>query len=105
MIYTVLAALRRVGLEVSHPRQNLIDFLQSRSIDCVLDVGANVGQFGRWLRNHGYTGRVISFEPILGLYQLLVKEADGDVLWETKNLAVGNHCGKATINVGSNSVL
>jgi FkbM family methyltransferase len=105
MIFTALAALRRVGLEVSRTRPNLIDFLQSRSVDCVLDVGANTGQFGRWLRNHGYTGRIISFEPISKVYQVLVQEARGDVLWETKNLAIGDHCGTATINVGSNSAL
>jgi FkbM family methyltransferase len=102
MMYTALAALRRAGLEVSHARPNLVDFLQSRSIDCVLDVGANAGQFGRWLRNHGYAGRIISFEPIPAVYQLLLQEASGD---GTKNLAIGNHCVTAIINVGSNSAL
>ena len=53
MRYMALGALRRAGLEVSHARPNLIDFLQSRSVECVLDVGANAGQFGRWLCNHG----------------------------------------------------
>jgi hypothetical protein len=69
------------------------------------DVIANVGQFGRWLRNHGYTGRIISFEPISEVYRLLVQEVRGDVLWETKNVAIGDRCGTATINVGSNSAL
>jgi len=105
LIYTALAALRRVGLDVSRTRPNLIDFLQSRSVDCVLDIGANAGQFGRWLRNHGYIGRIISFEPISAVYQLLTQEAGGDVLWETKNLAIGDHCGTASINVGANSAL
>jgi FkbM family methyltransferase len=71
----------------------------------VLDIGANTGQFGRWLRNHGYNGRIISFEPISTAYQLLVEEAAGDVSWETKNLAIGDRCGTAPINVGANSVL
>src|SRR5437868_7811678 len=34
------------------------------SINCVLDVGANRGQFGTLLRGIGYTGWIISFEPI-----------------------------------------
>jgi FkbM family methyltransferase len=105
MLYTALGALRRAGWEVSRARPNLIDFLQSRSVDCVLDVGANAGQFGRWLRNHGYNGRIISFEPISSVYQVLAQEASGDDVWETKKLAVGNHCGTAEINVGSNSQL
>ena len=85
MRYAALAALRTVGLEVSRAQPNLIDFLQSRSVDCVLDVGANEGQFGRWLRNHGYSGRIISFEPISAAYQLLLAEAAGDVSWEARN--------------------
>ena len=97
--------MRRAGLEVSHARPNLIDFLQSRSVECVLDVGANAGQFGRWLRNHGYKGRIISFEPISTVYELLVEEAAGDVSWETKNSAIGDHCGTALINVAADSAL
>ena len=105
MRYMVLRALRRAGLEVSHVRPNLIDFLHSRSVDCVIDVGANVGQFGRALRNRGYKGRIISFEPISTVYQLLVEEAAGDALWETKNFAIGDSSGTAPINIGSNSAL
>ena len=29
-------------------------------IDCVLDVGAHLGQFGRLLRGWGYRGTIIS---------------------------------------------
>jgi FkbM family methyltransferase len=105
MLYGALAALRRAGLDVSRRRPNLIDFLQNRSIECVLDVGANAGQFGRWLRNHGYAGRIISYEPVSSAYKLLNREVRGDSLWETKNIAIGNHCGAATINVGSNTAL
>ncbi len=105
MRYAALAALRTVGLEVSRARPNLIDFLQSRSVDCVLDVGANEGQFGRWLRNHGYTGRIISFEPISAAYELLLAEAAGDVSWEARRFAIGDRCGRAVINVGANSAL
>ncbi|HEX9947264.1 MAG TPA: FkbM family methyltransferase [Allosphingosinicella sp.] len=44
-------------------RKFLRDFLRAHRIDCVLDVGANVGQYGDDLRAIGYTGLIISFEP------------------------------------------
>ena len=84
---------------------NLIEFLQSRAVDCVLDVGGNEGQFGRWLRNHGYGGRIISFEPISASYRMLLAESAGDGLWEARQFAIGEHSGNAVINVGANSAL
>lgn len=32
-------------------------------IDCVFDVGANCGQYGQNLREIGYRGTILSFEP------------------------------------------
>jgi FkbM family methyltransferase len=105
MIYRALGVLRRAGIQISRTQPNLVDFLHSRSVDCVLDVGANAGQFGRWLRNHGYRGRIISFEPISFVYEMLAHEAGSDSLWQTEKLAIGSHCGPATINIGSDSTL
>ena len=38
------------------------------SINCILDVGANEGQFAEKHLKYGYNGRVISFEPIKTIY-------------------------------------
>jgi hypothetical protein len=52
-------AARRYGLDVreasKHP--DLVDFINDRKIDVVLDIGANSGQFGEKLRGFGYRSR------------------------------------------------
>ena len=82
----------------------LIDFLSSRDIQVVLDVGANVGQFATELRQAGYRGRIISFEPVKEVYANLEKAASGDPLWSTRNYALGAKPGAARINVSDYSV-
>lgn len=37
-------------------------FLNDREVNLVLEVGANVGQFGTALRADGYSGTILSFE-------------------------------------------
>lgn len=41
----------------------------------VLDVGADRGQFGKRLRRDGYTGRIVSFEPVPHIADQLEKGA------------------------------
>jgi hypothetical protein len=38
----------------------LRQFLTAFHIDCVFDVGANIGQYAEMLRNIGYSGLIIS---------------------------------------------
>jgi SAM-dependent methyltransferase len=44
------------------------------SINCILDVGANEGQFAEKHLKYGYNGRVISFEPIKAVFDKLEKK-------------------------------
>lgn len=59
-------------------------------IDCVLDVGANRGQYRDFLRQHcGYRGRIVSFEPIPELYRVLCARALHDEAWVVHPHALG----------------
>src|SRR5512132_480081 len=51
------------------------------AIDCVLDVGANVGQYGTELRHAGYRGRLLSFEPVPAPAARRRQAAAGDPEW------------------------
>jgi FkbM family methyltransferase len=106
-------ALRKAGYElVPYPpvdwarsRQVLPAILSKKHINCVLDVGANQGQFGSVLREVGYTGRIVSFEPVRQTFEALARTAQkypGD--WRVRNQALGAEAGVAEINVCEGSV-
>jgi FkbM family methyltransferase len=96
------------------PRQQmqLLDHLASEhvawvldrlGINCVLDVGANVGGFGRRLRRAGYTGRIVSFEPLPHLARQLHKHADPDPNWRVMRYALGDEDTSMVMNVSAGS--
>lgn len=62
-------------------------------INCVLDVGANQGQYGRFLRQSGYQGWIISFEPAPADFQVLAERAAADPRWYAHRLALGEENG------------
>jgi FkbM family methyltransferase len=71
----------------------------------VLDVGANIGQYGRMLRGIGYRGLIISFEPLSSAYEKLKVEAGADSNWiVAPRAALGSAKGSIEINVSGNSV-
>ncbi len=69
-------------------------------VDCVLDVGANIGQYHEFLRIYtGYGGAIVSFEPVAEMYERLDRESAGDPLWSVHKLALGDANTTASINV------
>jgi len=112
---TRLFLRRRFGVEVvrvaSDPRDAetllalRLDQLFSRcGVDLVLDVGAQVGNYAAFLRRNGYTGRIISFEPVSATYQVLAQRAAGDPQWQAVKVALGAEDGEAELNVTKSSV-
>jgi FkbM family methyltransferase len=78
----------------------LTRFLSSLSIDCVFDVGGNAGQYGRYLRREvGYTGAIVSFEPVPASLDRLRRTAKGDSKWLIQPYALGATAGKSVMNV------
>ena len=96
------------GLEIlKYPTPELdrrIKLLKNYNIDVILDVGANIGQYGSELRNIGYEGKIISFEPTSEAFAILKKTASKDSLWEVHNMSLGERDGESTINISKNSV-
>ncbi len=76
--------------------QLLLDKLQ---IDHVIDVGANHGQYAEELRERGYNGYILSFEPVNTNYQVLLDKSRHDDKWKVYHCALGSQSGSMMINV------
>jgi FkbM family methyltransferase len=79
---------------------HLRDLFTRLSIDCVLDVGANRGQYGRFLRREvGYTGYLASFEPQSAAVRELRARAERDAFWKIFGVALGSQTAQLPLNV------
>jgi len=76
---------------------------QELKTNVVLDVGANRGQFGKLLREIGFEGDIISFEPLKETFQELSKASAGDPKWHTYHCALGSATETTEINFTSAS--
>lgn len=101
-------ALGSVHLYVSRtPPDTLGTYLsqlfQRLNINCVLDVGAHFGEYGRFLRGIGFAGLIISVEPVEASFERLSREAHGDGHWAVHHLALGSRDGVGEMNVTEGS--
>lgn len=87
------AAFRRLVSEhVAH-------IADSYDVNCVLDVGANKGQFAKELRRSGYRGHIVSFEPVPDIFKRLERVAAGDPKWTVLPYALGREDGSVEMKV------
>lgn len=104
--------LRAMGVEViphwqlaSHAHdyvhaELLRDLFAAKEVDCVFDVGAFNGHFGRFLREKvGFGGTILSFEPQPGPFGVLADWSRRDSRWHAFPYALGATPGVASMNV------
>jgi FkbM family methyltransferase len=107
---TILHRLRQValkaGLDVQRAKSTsaarISALLLGRGVNSVLDIGANLGQYGRQLRRFGYSGHIHSFEPLPEVYSVLARAASLDPRWSTWRLALGPEEGTVSLNIAGN---
>nr|WP_279304564.1 FkbM family methyltransferase [Mycobacterium ahvazicum] len=80
-----------------------MDELQFRGVDVVLDVGANSGQYAGRLREAGFAGRIVSFEPLSGPFTRLHRNASKSLRWDCRRCALGDVDGAISMNVAGNA--
>jgi FkbM family methyltransferase len=80
---------RLAGVNIVRPTQlamlfeqhHLKRFFEEFKVDCVFDVGANAGQYASMIRRIGFSGPIISFEPISDLANKMRSDSKIDPKW------------------------
>jgi FkbM family methyltransferase len=83
--------------------KNKLKLLELHQINCVLDVGANIGQYSMKLRKYGYAGKIISFEPQSKTFQILQENSKKYKNWTVYHCALGAENKTAEINISENT--
>lgn len=107
--YAVRQLIRRLGWDVhryvppfARPINRALEYINT---DLVVDVGANAGQFVQNIREGGYTGNVVSFEPLSVVHATLLQASRNDPGWEiAPRCALGDHVGQTEINISGNTL-
>lgn len=88
----------RTDARVEHA-ELLAKIFRNQDIDCVLDVGANRGQFKAFIRTQvHYQGLILSFEPLAELTTACKAAARADPNWHIFEMALGDRDCRAAIN-------
>ncbi len=90
-------------LHLVHERLQLRRFFAHFGVDCVFDVGANRGQYATMLRDIGFRGPIISYEPNPEMAEKLRKLSANDRAWYIEELALDREAGPATFHLMNNS--
>lgn len=82
--HTIKQLALKLGVEMDRyiPERSqharMFKLLSHHGIDTVIDVGANDGGFGRFLREDGFHGGILSFEPLEDAHCSLTAAAAGE---------------------------
>ncbi len=99
------SAARTLGLEVGKfpgpdtLQGHLKELFRRTGINCVIDVGAHIGEYASEIREIGYQGRIVSFEPVQASYEVLVGKAKQQRDWIIHHCALGAEDGEQEINI------
>ncbi|MEO6568571.1 MAG: FkbM family methyltransferase, partial [Opitutaceae bacterium] len=87
-------------------KSNYVTLLEHFGIDVILDVGAHEGLSARKTFDHGYRGRIISFEPLAKhfgkLNEACAQARQKGYAWEARHQGLGDQDATLPINVAGN---
>jgi FkbM family methyltransferase len=87
------------------PFKSITHSIEVTNVSKVLDIGANVGQFGLDIRRYGFKGQIISFEPVKEFFEILSNTTKKHKPWSAINIGLGATESVQYINISGNSGL
>jgi FkbM family methyltransferase len=103
---TINRIIKALGIEISKLEQSdkirRLKLIKHFKINTIFDVGANVGKYALEMRELGFTGKIVSFEPLSNAFEKLRIVSQKDRNWEAINVALGNKNELNTINIAGN---
>lgn len=82
-----------------------IKLFEHYKIDLVFDIGANKGQYATGIIDAGYKNKIVSFEPLSSVYDIIQEESKKYDAWTiAPRCAIGSKKEEIEINISANSV-
>jgi FkbM family methyltransferase len=99
--------LRRLDLDIVRTHTtyegHLARLLKALNVNLAFDVGAHYGEFATLLRDVGYGGRIVSFEPAPDSFRRLSAAMSRDRRWQGQSIALGASAGVNELHITSAS--
>src|SRR5579872_198202 len=92
-----------VAFDGQNGRWRLARLLERHGVTVTFDVGANLGHFGWDMRELGFSGKIVSFEPLHDAFVQLQRACAADALWQAVNIGLGAREEERLIHVAGNS--
>lgn len=96
--------LRRKGYDIIRHKE-LPEWLNLHEIDIVLDIGANDGRYATEIREAGWEGKIVSFEPQPAVFERLKERMARDSDWSGYQIGLGSADSTLTLNAYGLDVL
>jgi len=96
--------LRKKGYDIVKHKE-LPEWLALHGIDAVLDIGANDGRYATEIREAGWAGKIVSFEPQPAVFERLAQRMAGDPGWSGQQIGLGSQNTTLTLNAYDMDVL
>jgi len=96
--------LRKKGYDIIRHKE-LPEWLTLHEIDVVLDIGANDGRYATEIREAGWNGKIVSFEPQPMVFARLKERMANDPDWSGHQIGLGSKDSTLTLNAYGLDVL